>query len=101
MRTITESDFENETKSGSAVVDFFGVGCINCKMTEPTLDALAKEMPTVKFVKIDTDAAPELTKKFNITTLPTILFIQDGKVKQTLTGLKPRGVILRTIEDNL
>jgi thioredoxin 1 len=101
MVEISEQDFDNATAAGSVVVDFFGAGCINCKMTEPVLDALANEKTNVRFVKIDTDSAPELTKKFNVSSLPTLLFMQDGKVKETLVGLKPRGVILRTIEENL
>jgi thioredoxin 1 len=101
MREINESDFETETKSGAVVVDFFGAGCINCKMTEPTLDAIANEKPDVKFVKIDTDSAPVLTKKYNISSLPTVLYMKDGKVKETLVGLKPRGIIVRTIEEHL
>ena len=101
MKEINESEFEKVTKTGSVVVDFFGAGCINCKMTEPALLALETENPNVKFVKIDTGNAKKLTERFDIMALPTILFMKDGIVKETLVGLKPRGVLARTIAENL
>jgi thioredoxin 1 len=101
MNEIAEKDFENETETGSVIVDFFGEGCINCKLTEPTLNALSTENPNIKFIKIDSGKAPKLTEKFNISALPTILFIKDGTVKETLVGLKPRGVLARTIANEL
>ena len=101
MEEIKESEFDEITKAGSVVVDFFGAGCINCRMTEPSLLALETENPGIKFVKIDTGSAKKLTEKFNISSLPTILFMKDGLVKQTLVGLKPRGILARTIDEHL
>jgi thioredoxin 1 len=101
MDEITENDFEKETKTGSVVAEFFGEGCINCRMTEPALNALAAENPNVRFIKINTDRAAGLAAKYNISSLPTILFIKDGLIKQTLVGLKPRGVLARTIDEYL
>jgi thioredoxin 1 len=101
MEEIKESEFEKTTKAGAVVVDFFGAGCINCRMTEPALLALETENPNIKFIKIDAGTAKKLTEKFNISSLPTILFMKDGLVKQTLVGLKPRGVLSRTIAEYL
>jgi thioredoxin 1 len=99
MKEIQQNKFDAETKSGAAVADFFGSGCINCKMIEPALLSLEAENPNVKFIKIDTGKAAELVRKFGISTLPTLLFIKDGTVKQTLTGLKPRGILARAIDE--
>jgi thioredoxin 1 len=101
MKEIKQKDFDQETGTGAAVVDFFGTGCINCKMTEPILAALAADNPDIKFIKINTDTAPKLVDRFGINSLPTVLFMKDGAVKQTLVGLKPRGVIARMIQDFL
>jgi thioredoxin 1 len=101
MKEITENDFEKETQAGSVVIEFFGDGCINCRMTEPVLNTLATENQNVKFIKIDTDKAAKLAEKYNISSLPTILFMKDGLLKQTLVGLKPRGVLSRTINEYL
>jgi thioredoxin 1 len=101
MKNINAKDFENVTKKGAVVCDFYGVGCQNCEMMEPALTALANENPNIGFYKIDTASAPALAEKFNISSLPTVLFMKDGKVVNTLIGLKPRGVIARAIAEIL
>ena len=98
MGELNSKNFDAATKSGNVVVDFWGEGCGNCKMMAPFLVSLEAENPNVKFVKVDTGAATDLVTRFNITTLPTLVFMQNGTVKETLVGLKPRGVLARTID---
>ncbi|MDR0975527.1 MAG: thioredoxin family protein [Christensenellaceae bacterium] len=99
MKKINENEFNNEVANGFALVDFFGAGCMNCKMLEPTLEKLEKEFSGIKFLKLDTAETPALNKKFGITSLPAVFLIKDGEVAGNFVGLKPQGVIVRLIKE--
>ncbi len=99
MKEINIQNYKNEIKSGNIIVDFFGKGCGACKMIEPFLNDLESEHTNVTFIKIDVDQAAELVNKYGITSIPTLLFIKDGKLLETIIGLRPRGVLSRMITE--
>ena len=101
MEEITAKDFNAKIATGKAIVDFYGVGCGNCRMLEPILLALEKEYPDINFYKVNIDTAPTLVQRFNITALPTILLVKNGNIIQPFVGLKPRNFLVRVIEDLL
>ena len=79
------------------ILDFYGDGCGNCKMLEGILKQLETEHPRVKFEKINIKDSPELVEKYQITTIPVLVFLKNGQEVAKLVGLKPKTIISKTI----
>lgn len=79
------------------VVDFWAPWCGPCKMVAPTLDKLAKEFSgKVMVAKINTDEDNQWAQKYNIQSIPTMLFVHNGKIVHTQVGALPEGVLRQT-----
>ena len=72
---ITDATFEEETKDGVALVDFWATWCGPCRMQSPVIEALAEERQDVHFTKMDVDDNPETAKNFGIMAIPTLLIL--------------------------
>jgi thioredoxin 1 len=87
---LNQSNFD-QTISESQVpvlVDFWASWCGPCRMIAPVLDEISKEQgDTVRIVKIDVDANPEISNRFGIRNIPTLLFFKGGEVKDQVVGL--------------
>ncbi len=70
-----------------AVVDFWAPWCAPCRMTKPVLEKLAREyQDEVDFWPVNSDQNQELLQELKIYSIPTVLFIRDGKVAGRMTG---------------
>ncbi len=90
---VTDGDFQNEVMDhkGLAVVDFWAVWCGPCRMVAPILDQLATEYDgKVKITKLDVDANQKTAASFNVRSIPTLLFVKDGKVVDQVIGALPK-----------
>lgn len=86
---VTDASFDSEVIKSSepVVVDFFAEWCGPCKAMAPALDQVAQEMAgKVKVVKIDVDQNPEITQKYRIQAMPTLMVFKDGKVAAQQVG---------------
>ncbi len=74
--------FDNElnVSSGLFAVKFTASWCQPCKTQQPNIDKMEAEFPMVKFLSVDTDKFPQLTRNYGIKSLPTLLLIKDGIV---------------------
>ena len=69
------------------LVDFFAEWCGPCKAMAPALEQVAKEMKgKVKIVKLDVDQNPDVTGKYRIQAMPTLMIFKDGKVAAQHVG---------------
>lgn len=101
---ITETNFEEEVIQSNlpVLIDFGAVWCGPCKMLDPLVEQLAEELTgRVKVVHVDVDANPDLTMKFNIMGVPTLLLIKDGQPLERMTGYKPKPKIIKLFEPYL
>ena len=75
-KAITDATFEQETKDGLVLVDFWATWCGPCRMQGPILDKLSEELSedVLKIVKIDVDENPNTARAFGIMSIPTLLF---------------------------
>ena len=78
---VTDATFEKEVLKSTepVVVDFFAEWCGPCKAMAPALDAVSKEMAgKVKVVKLDVDQNPQVTQRYGIQAMPTLMIFKDG-----------------------
>lgn len=87
---ITDQTFEDETKDGVVLTDFWATWCGPCKMQGPVIDQLANERQDVKFTKMDVDQNQDTAKNLGIRAIPTLLIKKDGKIVDRLTGYTPK-----------
>ena len=90
---VTDSDFEAqiEQHKGLAVVDFWAAWCAPCRMIAPVLDQLAIEYQgKAKVAKVDVDTNIKTSTKFNVRSIPAILFFKDGKLVDQVIGAVPK-----------
>ncbi len=86
---VTDANFEAEVIKSSepVLVDFFAEWCGPCKAMAPALDQVAQEMAgKVKIVKIDVDQNPEITQRYRIQAMPTLLIFKGGQVAAQQVG---------------
>lgn len=79
--------------SGTILVDFFATWCPPCKKLTPILEKLSTELPDVIFLKVDVDAQQDISESYNITSMPTMLIIRDGKVLSKKVGYYPEAQV--------
>ncbi|HAI12099.1 MAG TPA: thioredoxin [Phycisphaerales bacterium] len=87
---ITDDNFEQEVMNSGVpvLVDFWAEWCMPCRMLGPIIDEIAGEFDgKAKVGKVDTDANREVSLKFEISAIPTVLLIKDGQIVQKFVGV--------------
>ena len=90
---FTDQNFEEEVlKSDKPVlVDFFAVWCGPCQMMAPIIEELAKDMgDKAKVGKLDVDANQETAGKYNVSSIPTLIFFKDGQEVERVMGVQSK-----------
>lgn len=98
LETIAESTFDEIiSQSGQAVLVEFGAEwCGPCKQLIPLLVQLAAEyQDRVRVVQIDVDASPEVTTRFGVMSVPTLILFKNGQAAQRSSGFQPREKLVR------
>jgi len=84
---LTNENFDSTTNSGVALVDFWAPWCGPCRMIAPVIEELAEEFEgKAAICKVNTDEQQELSTKFGVRSIPTIVFMKDGEVVDTMVG---------------
>ena len=96
---ITNDNFEAEVlKSDKPVLlDFSATWCGPCRMVAPILEEIAAENDHIKVGKIDVDEDPDLARQFQVTSIPLLVVMVDGKVVDQALGARPKDAILKLI----
>lgn len=82
---------EIENHQGLAVVDFWATWCAPCRMIGPMVEQLATDYAgKAKVAKLDVDNNQKTATRFNVRSIPTILFFKDGKLVDQVVGAVPR-----------
>ena len=77
----SEEELENVVKDGVSLVDFYASWCGPCKMLAPFIEEIAEEYDgKVNVCKVDVDNVEALAYKYNVRSIPTLIYFKDGKV---------------------
>ncbi len=88
IKTLTEANFADETGSGAYAIDFYADWCGPCKMMGPVFDDAASTYEgKIKFGKINIDEQRNLAIEHKVMSIPTLLFIKDGRINDRVTGV--------------
>jgi len=98
---VTDKTFMSEVIESElpVVVDFWAAWCGPCRAVAPVLDKLAGEFAgKVKIAKVDVDANPMLSQQFRIQSIPTMMFVKEGKIVGQFAGAAPEGNLRDAIQ---
>jgi len=101
---VTDGNFASviEGGKGLAIIDFWAAWCGPCRLVAPIVEQLATEYAgKLQVAKLDVDANQQIATRFNIRSIPSILFFKDGKHVDTVVGAVPRTMLERKIQEHL
>lgn len=102
VTSVTVDSFdETITNSQTPVlVDFWAQWCGPCKMIAPVLDEISSEIPDkLKIVKVNVDENPDLARRFEVMSIPTLIVFKDGDIAKRLVGAKNKNALLDDLSD--
>jgi len=104
VKHADDHTFETAILKGGrpALVDFWAPWCGPCRALAPILEALAGEYgERLDVVKVDIDESPQTALQYGVRSIPTLLFIKDGQVRETKIGMASREDLAAMIDRNL
>lgn len=94
--TLTDQNFESEVLESSqpVLVDFWATWCGPCRAIAPVIEELASEYDgRAKIAKLDVDENAQTASRFNVRSIPTLLFFQNGKVVDQIVGSSAKATL--------
>jgi thioredoxin 1 len=91
VQEFTDQNFEEQVLKSTqpVLVDFWAEWCMPCRMLAPTIEKIATDYAgKVKVGKVDTDANREISIKYGISAIPTVILFKNGQVAQKFVGLR-------------
>lgn len=92
---INKENFASEVLNSNkpVLLDFYADWCGPCRMTAPIVAQIAEERSDIKVGKINVDEEPELATQFQITSIPMLAVIKNGKIVNQVVGYRPKAQI--------
>ena len=97
----TEQEFNNSITNGVCIIDFYALWCKPCKNILSILIDIANTYSHINILKINVDNLFDLTKIYNVHSVPTLLFFKNGTLQKTLSTSITKQMILNTINNLL
>ena len=104
VKEFSDQNFEAEVLKSDVpvLVDFWAEWCMPCKMLTPTIEKLADAyVGKVKVGKIDTDSNRDVSIKYGISAIPTVILFKNGQVAQKFVGVRQERDFKEAIDANV
>lgn len=101
---VTDQDFEDRVlKSNEPVlVDFWAEWCVPCHMVSPVVEEIGQEKGVnLRVAKLNIDENPEVTRRYGVMSIPTLMLFKDGEEKARVVGARGKEALLREIDPHL
>lgn len=97
IKVINSSDIESVVSKGTHVINVFGTWCGACKMLNPVLEDISKD---ISVFKLDIDSNNDFANKMGIQAVPTTLVYKDGKLTDQIVGFLPKDNLIKRINES-
>ncbi len=101
---LTDANFQQEVleKKGITLIDFWAEWCGPCRAIAPTIEELSNEYKgQVLVAKVDVDTNADLSMKYDVRSIPTLLILKDGVVVEKVVGGKSKAALKKLIDTHL
>jgi thioredoxin 1 len=97
---LDDATFDEHVKAADVpvLVDFWAEWCGPCKMIAPVLEEIAEEQAgKIEIVKLNIDDNLDVTRRYDVMSIPTLILFKDGEPQARLVGAKPKGALLQEL----
>ena len=104
MHSLTDTTFDEEIGSSAepVLVDFWAEWCGPCKTIAPILEEIAQEQAgKLKVAKLNVDDNPDVARRFDVMSIPTLIVFKDGQPAKRMVGAKGKGQLMQELSDLL
>jgi thioredoxin 1 len=104
MGDVTDQDFDERVLKSErpVLVDFWAEWCVPCHMVSPVVEEIGRdEAEKLEVVKVNIDDNPEVTRRFGIMSIPTLMLFKDGEAAARLVGARGKDALLREIDPHI
>ena len=97
---LNDATFDEHVKASAVpvLVDFWAEWCGPCKVIAPILEEIAQEQgDKISIAKLNVDDSLDVTRRYDVMSIPTLLLFKDGEPKARLVGAKPKAQLLQEL----